>query len=107
MTIGSGACDHVVNRHEAPGKVRETVASRSGVTYYTASGEPIPNEGEVTVEGVTENGEELSMTMQVARVKKPLASVRKMCRAGNRVVSGPSSSSAGQPSYPHYPTPLS
>jgi hypothetical protein len=46
----------------------------------------MPNLGEVRVEGVTGQGDGLALTMQVAEVKKPLASVRKMCKAGNRVV---------------------
>jgi len=37
-------------------------------------------------EGITDENRHLNLTMQVAGVKKPLGSVRKMCEAGNRVV---------------------
>jgi len=87
ITVDSGACDHVVPpKVVEPSKVRITEAVRRGVKYATASGEPLPNLGETEVTGVTENGRNMSLTMQVAGVKKPLASVRKMCSAGNRVV---------------------
>ena len=35
---------------------------------------------------ITEEGEKASMTFQMADVNKPLASVRRMCEAGNKVV---------------------
>ena len=87
MIVDSGACDHVVppteiNTHE----VRVTEAVRQGVNYTTANGAKIPNLGEVDVSGVTGENRHLNLTFQVAGVKKPLGSVRKMCAAGNRVV---------------------
>jgi len=88
MTIDSGACDHVVNPRTVRGRAvdTKTEAVRNAVTYYTASGHPLPNLGEVRLCGSTAEGLGLNMTMQVADVKKTLASVRKMCEAGNRVV---------------------
>jgi hypothetical protein len=87
VTVDSGACDHVCNPEEVdPKEIRETEAVRRGVTYTCASGKSILNEGEVKIDGITPQGQELSLTMQVAGVKKPLASVRKMTKAGNRVV---------------------
>ena len=89
MTIDSGACDHVIAPRTVAGHEvnTKTAAVKRGVTYYTASGHPLPNLGEVTLSGKTADGLGLNMTMQVAGVKKTLASVRKMCEAGNRVVS--------------------
>ena len=87
LTVDSGACDHVVPPGDInPSEVCVTEAVRQGVTYTTASGNKLPNLGEVKFEGVTDENSHLCLTMQVAGVKKPLGSVRKMCEAGNRVV---------------------
>ena len=87
LTVDSGACDHVVNRMELPGAViKETQAVRDQVTYTTACGTIIPNLGEIDLTAVTEDGVNLDLTVQVADVKQPLAAVRKICKAGNRVV---------------------
>jgi hypothetical protein len=67
-------------------EVKMTEAVRSGVHYTTANGSKIPNLGEIPVSGFTDENKRLSLTFQVAGVKKPLGSVRKMCSAGNRVV---------------------
>ena len=87
ITVDSGACDHVINPSCVDtSQVSVTDSVRNGVTYRTASGHVLPNLGETVVSGVTGSGHPLSLTMQVAGVNKPLASVRKMCLAGNRVV---------------------
>ena len=87
MTVDSGACDHVIPPKQVCQTVEvDTPAVRNAVTYCSASGHPLPNLGEVKVQGETNSGGNLELTMQVAGVKKPLASVRKMCQAGNRVV---------------------
>ena len=87
ITVDSGACDHVVPPGTIdPKDVRVTDAVKNGVTYYTASGHALPNLGEISLKGITGDGQDLTLNMQVAGVKKPLASVRKMCQAGNRVV---------------------
>jgi hypothetical protein len=87
LTVDSGACDHVINPAQVSQKINtDTPAVRNEVTYRSASGHPLPNLGEVKLQGTTQEGGELELTMQVAGVKKPLASVRKMCKAGNRVV---------------------
>ena len=87
LTVDSGACDHVLNKTEIPGAViKETEAVRKGVTYTSACGTVIRNLGEIDIEAVTEDGVNLDLTAQVADVKQPLAAVRKICKAGNRVV---------------------
>ena len=88
VTIDSGACDHVVSPNDIDvSRINaDTQAVRESVTYYTASGHALPNLGEVRLEGRTGDGAPLDLTMQVAGVRKTLASVRKMCEAGNRVV---------------------
>jgi hypothetical protein len=87
VTVDSGACDHVIPLKEInTEEVRMTEAVRQGVQYTTANGSKLPNLGEVRIEGITEEDKRLNLTFQVAGVKKPLGSVRKMCAAGNRVV---------------------
>ena len=87
LTVDSGACDHVLNKSEIPGaEIKETEAVRKGVTYTSACGTSIRNLGEIDIEAVTEDGVNLDLTAQVADVKQPLAAVRKICKAGNRVV---------------------
>jgi hypothetical protein len=87
VTVDSGACDHVISPELVnTDRVRVTDSVRNGLTYRTASRHVLPNLGETTVAGVTGTGHPINMTMQVAGVNKALASVRKMCKAGNRVV---------------------
>ena len=84
VTADSGAVDHVAPRTLAKGTpVRETKASKMGVRYIAANGSEIRNEGEKCIKGFTEGGTPLSMTWQIAGVKKPLASVGRVCDAGN------------------------
>ena len=56
------------------------------MSYTTACGTVIPNQGEIDVSAVTDDSVDLELTIQVADVKKPLSAVRKICKAGNRVV---------------------
>ena len=87
ITVDSGASDSIGPEGIAPGvEVRETAASKAGVQYTVANGHKIPNKGEKDVPMVTEEGDEASMTFQIADVHKALGSVRRICEAGNRVV---------------------
>ena len=63
--------------------IKETQASKNGIKYIAANGSTISNEGEKRIYGVTDDGVGLDMTWQVADVKKPLASIGRMCDAGN------------------------
>ena len=51
-----------------------------------ADGTTIPNLGEKKFMAVSEEGTTRNITAQVCAVNKGLLSVKKMCRAGNRVV---------------------
>ena len=63
------------------------MASEGGLEYQSATGEPIPNLGEKTLNLVLNDGSKRKMTMQVAAgVKKPLGSVSRICAAGHKVV---------------------
>ena len=63
--------------------------SRAGLTYRSASGEPIPNLGQATVR--FSNGEHRRghAPFQLAEVERPLVSVARLVGAGNRVYFGP------------------
>ena len=62
------------------------MASKQGLKHRAANGSPIANEGEKTHRGYTNEGSAVAMTMQVAKVTKPLGSVRAMLEANNMVV---------------------
>ncbi len=63
-----------------------TQAVFEGITYGSASGHPLTNEGEVEISAYTREGHEIKITLQMVGVTKPLLAVRKICAAGNRVV---------------------
>ena len=87
ITVDSGASDSVGPLGLAPGVPRrETEVSKRGLEYTVANGGKVVNKGEKEVPMITEEGEKASMTFQMADINKPLASVRRMCEAGNRVV---------------------
>ena len=87
VTADSGAADHVAPKNVASHlKIQETEASRQGVKYVAANGQKIANVGQKAVQGVTDEGMPLGMTWQIAEVKKPLASIGRMCDAGNVAV---------------------
>ena len=64
-------------------ELQQTEASRQGVKYVAASGHRIANKGQRKTQGLTDEGLPLGITWQVADVKKPLASIGRMCDAGN------------------------
>ena len=51
-----------------------------------ANGETVPNEGQRPIQGFTDSGHGMGITFQVTQVRKLLASVRKICEMGNKVV---------------------
>ena len=86
MAVDSGACDSVADPAQFPCNVLETAASRSEANFASATGEPIPNLGEMRVPLMTREGTRRSMKVTAAPVTKPLASVKKICQAGHRVI---------------------
>ena len=88
LAVDSGACESVIDAVEqVPGyDVQETRASKSGLVYASATGEEIPNLGEVLLPMLTKENTKRSMKMQVAEVSRPLASVKRICEAGHVVV---------------------
>ena len=87
VAVDSGAAETViphtlVKEHE----IVETEASKSGLNYASATGDPIPNLGEQQLPLLTVEGTPRIMTFQAAPVSRPLGSVMRMCRAGHRCV---------------------
>lgn len=87
MSVDSGATETVMNEDMLPSvTVEEGEACRKGVQYEIANGTLISNMGEKKFIAVGEWGEMRRVTAQVCDVNKPLPSVSKRIRAGNRVV---------------------
>ena len=89
IAVDSGACDNVIGPNELPEyeeMIKETVASRGGDDFVSASGDVIPNYGELKVMMVTREQTTRGMTFQAAGVAKPLGSVKRMLQTGHRVV---------------------
>ena len=87
--IDSGAEDTVTPLDVMPGVVHSSPMSRAGLTYRSASGEPIRNLGQQTVEFRDGQQRKCGMHFQLAEVDRPLISVARLVDAGNRTVFGP------------------
>ena len=87
--IDSGAEDTVTPLSVLPGAVQSSPMSRAGLSYRSASGEPIKNLGQTTVQFHNGRQQKCGMHFQVAEVDRPLSSVARLVDAGNRVVFGP------------------
>ena len=87
LTIDSGAAEHVVPTDLIPPElIDESEGQRKGVHYRAANGARIPNRGEKQVTLITRERAQPNITFQVTDVKKPLASVARVCDSGNRVI---------------------
>ncbi len=87
VQVDSGAID-TVGQKEIPKafEMKETMMSKRGIGFAAANGSGIKNYGEKRIIGYTENGEEVSLRIQCADVKKVLGLVHKMGMGGNVVV---------------------
>ena len=89
LVVDSGAAETVIPHMEVTEHpIKETNASRSGLNYTSATGDPIPNLGEQVLPLLTNEGSLRSMTFQAAPVDRALGSVKRMCQSGHRVVFG-------------------
>jgi len=87
IAVDSGACDNVISPDDVPEQqVMESSASKKGENFYSATGEPIPNLGDIKLPMIMREGTSRGMLMRAAPVSKPLASVKKICQAGHAVV---------------------
>ena len=81
LTADSGACDHVISPKDIyPGLVRAGLIKQTpavnSVLYGCASGQPLPNLGEIKLDAMTKECHSISLIAQVVDVTKPLLSLR-------------------------------
>ena len=87
IAVDSGACDNVISPDDVPEQqVMESSGSKKGENFYSATGEPIPNLGDIKLPMIMREGTARGMLMRAAPVSKPLASVKKICQAGHAVI---------------------
>lgn len=87
IAIDSGACDSVISPEDVPEhEVHESAESRRGENFQSATGEPIPNLGDIRLPMYVREGTVRGMVMRAAPVTKPLGSVKRICAAGHVVV---------------------
>ena len=87
MAVDSGATETVVAEDMLKSvETQEGKASKMGVQYEVADGNPIPNLGEKHFIAVANGGETRKMRAQVCDVNKALLSVKWIVQAGNKVV---------------------
>ena len=87
VTLDSGCCNHVMDTEDAPGyTVSESLGSRRGQNFVVGNGERVPNEGQMVLNLETDTSDKrkvnISSTVQVAEVSRPLMSVSKVCDQG-------------------------
>ena len=59
--------------------------SRAGASFTAASGDEIPNEGQMLLHMQSELGANINSTFQAAKVTRPLMAVSKICDNDNSV----------------------
>ena len=90
VVMDSGAGCSVAPRNLAnDGKIKASDGSKRGQKFTCAGGKIIQNEGEVSLDVVSETGNEMRAKFQVADVTRPLLSVAAICDKGNYITMGP------------------
>ena len=85
-TLDSGAADCVCGLEDFPEEMlAEPNEQMADVQYICADGGKIPNLGTKTVQGLTTQGEKMSVKCQVTQVTRPLIAVSKLTEAGHDV----------------------
>ena len=82
--VDSGACANVAPANVF--KLENATLAHLEPKYFGADGSPIANLGSHAAEGVTDEGVELKIDFDLAKVTRPLLSVFKMTAAGHRVL---------------------
>ncbi len=86
MTLDTGATCHAADRVDFPGcLVQESPGSKAGQHFQTAGKKTIANEGQAKIE-LSADGVDMAMTMQIAKISRPLLSVTKMTESGELTV---------------------
>ena len=87
VVMDSGAAESVAPSAVAPWvRIKESIGSREGREYLSASGDVLKNLGEKELSVVTCEGFPATTTFQIADVTRPLCSIAKVCDKGNRVI---------------------
>ena len=85
--LDSGACETVFKPEAAQAfKLQETEASKNGLNFTAANGTEIKNYGKRDIKGYTGDWCPIEQSVQIAEVKRNLASAIKIVKAGNRIV---------------------
>ena len=72
IAIDSGACDSVISPEHVPDhEVHESVESRRGEDFQSATGEPIPNLGDLQLPLYMRDGTVRGMVIKASLVTKP------------------------------------
>ena len=92
VVVDSAAVECVANkgiiedlRGPNAGPIKKGAAAAAGVSYVTADGGEVPNEGEQDVNMMTKEGHMCGMTWQVADIQKPLLAVTALTKTGHEV----------------------
>lgn len=91
ITVDLGAAESVIPHamlEEIP--IRESIGSKTGVSYMAANAGRMPNLGEWHVRFKARDGLNSSVLFQATHARKPLAAVSKTVQKGNKVVFSPS-----------------
>jgi hypothetical protein len=87
VKLDSGAFDWVFNPKSAQAfKLEETESSKAGLNFTAANGSEIKNYGQRTLKGYSGDNVPVEAPVQVAEVKRNLASAMRIMKAGNRIV---------------------
>ena len=85
FTLDTGASVHAMDQIDLPGFIiEESAGSRAGQKFQAAGGKLIDNEGQVKLAMLAPGfDKELTCTVQIAKVTRPLLSVTKMTESGH------------------------
>ena len=82
-----GCADHVADKLSAPNHtLAESRMSQAGLAFLAADGGEIPNEGEMTLNMISDVKAPVRSTFQAAKVTRPLMSISKVCDNDNIVL---------------------
>ena len=75
---------HSADRLDFPGcNVVESPGSKAGQHFQSACKKLIANEGQAHIEMVAPEGVDMALTVQIAKISRPLLSVTEMTESGN------------------------
>ena len=86
--MDSGAVPNVANqpKHFPGADVEESEAQKAGAVYRTATGQPFPNKGQMTIPCTTQEGHRKTFVFQNADVTLPILSTSNMADSDNDIL---------------------